>query len=126
MSSSIPNSMSSDHLNELLQAAKENLGMDENVDNTHNFSEEYLTELASKICDDACDQSHGPMIHKIILLTILSRMIIWHTNVGEEMSRDGNTSAIGWLRDAGKLQAAAAAIQSVSLGPDDFTNSGEA
>ena len=119
--------MSSDHLNELLQAAKENLGMNENVDNTHNFSEEYLSELACKICDDACDQSHGPMIHKVILLTILSRMIDWHTSVGEEMFRDGNTdSATGWLRDAGKLQTAATTILSVSLGPDDFTNSGEA
>ena len=96
--------------------------MDESVDNTHNFSEEYITELASKICDEACERSHGPLIHKIIMLTILTRMVEWHTNIGEELFEKGDTtSGTGWLRDAGKLQSAFNTIQSVSLGEHDFT-----
>lgn len=114
--------MSSDDLNELLKAAKENLGMDESVDNTHNFSEEYITELAAKICDEATDRSHGPLIHKIMMLTILTRMVEWHTEIGEEMFRQGESaSGTGWLRDAGKLQGAFNTIMSVSMGEHDFT-----
>jgi len=122
-SSNIPSSLSGDDLEKLMQAAQEK-SQDESVDNTRNFSYDYLTELASEICDSACDRSHGPLIHKAIALTILSRMVEWHTEVGTSLFEDGEKECgAAWLRDAGKLQAAMSQLLEVGLGSDDpFTD----
>ena len=119
MTSSIPSSLSGDDLEKLMQAAQEK-SAESAEDNTENFSEEYLNKLACEICDDATDRSHGPLIHKAMALTILSRMIEWHTEVGVKLFEDGDTEAgAGWLRDAGKLQAAMSQFLEVQLGGED-------
>ena len=123
MTSSIPEFASAAELEALLKdAVSEEEAQAEQIDSANDFSEERLKQLASDICDDACAKSAGPMIHKVIALTILSRLIDWHTNMGDRLYKDGESEqAIGWLRDAGKLQAAMSQILEVHLGPDDFT-----
>ena len=121
--SNIPSSLSGDDLEKLMQAAQEKsaeIAAELAEDNTENFSEEYLNKLAADICDDATDRSHGPLIHKAMALTILTRMIEWHTEVGVKLIEDGETEAgAGWLRDAGKLQAAMSQFLEVQLGGED-------
>lgn len=123
LTSSIPSSFSSDELQRLLDDAKER---DTNTscecDSLHDFSEDHLTQLACDICDEAIERSHGPMIHKVIVLTILSRMIDWHSQIGEKLIEDGNIPhATGWIRDAGKLQACMSQMLEVQIGDEDFT-----
>ena len=123
MTSSIPEFASAAELEALLKdAVSEEEAQAEQIESATDFSEERLKQLASDICDDACAKSAGPMIHKVIALTILSRMIDWHTQMGDRLYEEGESmQAIGWLRDAGKLQAAMSQIVEVHLGPDDFT-----
>ena len=117
MTSSIPNSFSSEDLEALLKDAP----AEKEVDNTQNFSKDYIIQLASDICDEMVQKSHGPLIHKVVALTILARLQSWHTDIGEGRIQDGEGSGIGWMLDAGKLQAAGQLLESVSLGEDDFT-----
>lgn len=126
LTSSIPSSFSSDDLQQLMKAAAERADEEtcecSDNDSTHDFSEEHLTQLASDICDEACERSHGPMIHKVIVLTILTRLIDWHTQNGLQLIQEGEERpGVGWLRDAGKLQAALSQVLEVQLGHDDFT-----
>ena len=95
------------------------------VDNTQNFSEEYMIHLASDICDEMMERSSGPLIHKIVALTILKRLENWHQHTGLGRLDEGESSGVGWLKDAGLLQSAALLLESVSLGPEDFTCNGE-
>ena len=117
MTSSIPNSFSSEDLEALLK----NAPTENEVDNTHNFSEDYMIQLASEICDEMMERSHGPLIHKIVALTILGRLESWHNNVGVERLKDDDTSGVGWIMDAGKCQSARMLLETVDLGSDDFT-----
>ena len=82
---------------------------------------EKIIELAGKLCDDAQDLSNGPMLHKVIALTIIKRLATWHQHTGEIQLNDDSDMASAWIRDAGKLQASMQILQSVSLGDDDFT-----
>lgn len=117
MTSSIPNSFSQDDLQRML----ENAQAEPEVDNSHNFSEDYMIQLASDICDEMMERSHGPLIHKIVALTILGRLESWHNNIGVERLKDDDTSGVGWIMDAGKCQSARMLLETVDLGSDDFT-----
>ena len=121
MTSSIPNSFSQDDLQRML----ENAQAEPEVDNTRNYDKDYLIQLASEICDEMMDRSYGPLIHKIVALTILERLHTWHRDVGVAKLKDGENGGAGWLMDAGKLQAASMALETVSLGENDFTCNGE-
>ena len=117
MTSSIPNSFSQDDLQRML----ENAQAEPEVDNSHNFSEDYMIQLASDICDEMMERSHGPLIHKIVALTILGRLESWHNNIGVERLSNDDTSGVGWIMDAGKCQSARMLLETVDLGSDDFT-----
>ena len=123
MTSSIPNSFSADDLEQLLKnAVTEEEIHSQADDSSDNMSKDQMISLASKLCDQALEHFSGPMIHKAMMLTMLTRFIDWHTQMGERLLDEGRTDcAIGWFRDAGKLQAAMSNVIEVSLGPDDFT-----
>ena len=99
----------------------ENAQAEPEVDNTENFSKDYIINLASEICDEMMVRSRGPLIHKVVALTILARLQSWHTDIGEARIKDDEGGGVGWMLDAGKLQAAGQLLESVSLGDDDFT-----
>ncbi len=65
--------------------------------------------------------NNHPMVMKILVLENLSDLIQMHTELGlEQFKEDDHKSAVCWLRDAGKLQAALSQMLEVEL-PDDFT-----
>ena len=73
----------------------------------HDNSEERLTELACRLINPN-SLTDGPLLNKVMALDILSRLIDWHTKIGTELMKKGeDQSGVSWLRDAGKLQAAA-------------------
>ena len=118
MTSSIPNSFSRDDLERMLENAQSEAP---EVDNTQNFSEKYMIKLASEICDEMMERSRGPLIHKVVAMTILQRLEGWHNNIGMERLKEEDTSGVGWIMDAGKCQSARMLLETVDLGSDDFT-----
>ena len=96
MTSSIPNSFSRDDLERML----ENAQSEQEVDNSRNYDKDYMIQLASDICDEMMERSYGPLIHKIVALTILNRLESWHTGVSAERMSEDDPSGIGWSKHA--------------------------
>ena len=120
----VPDSFSMKELEDMMSTAiPEEIAQEcEDQVDIHDNSEERLTELAVKIVNQSNDLTDGPLLNKVMALDILARLIDWHTKLGTEMMEKGeDRSGVSWLRDAGKLQAAACLLSDVSLGSDDFT-----
>ena len=105
----------------MLESAPKEADVSDTSPSGEELSESDMIELAGKICDDTADLSHGPMLHKVIALTIIKRIALWHQHTGERNWDENSDTASAWIRDAGKLQAATQIIMSVSLGDEDFT-----
>ena len=122
MTSSIPDSMSFDDLQNLQTEAAKREAEETTQENTVLYdgkTQDELCEIAEKHVKTAIQECNDPMVHKVMLLDILNNMIEWHTRVA--MEQENERSQICWLRDAGKIQAAATILHSVTCGPDDFT-----
>ena len=73
-----------------------------------------LIEKMNEICDH-------PQIAKSMIWRLNDILLAWHSRTGITESEEGShRSAAGWLRDAGKFQAIANILATVSVGPDDY------
>ena len=82
---------------------------------------EQIAEIVDVAADALMLQCQDPMVHKAMIMELVERMIAWHTNSGiEEMEDDNIKPAVFWTRDAGKFQAIANIITSISMGPGDY------
>ena len=105
----------------MLESAPKEAEVSDTTPSDEEMCEHKLIELAGKICDDSAELHDGPLLHKVIALTIIKRLAHWHQTVGENRWEECSDTASAWIRDAGKLQAAMQILESVSLGDDDFT-----
>ena len=128
MTSSIPDSMSFDELQNLQTEAAERdaerleeaIKATKTEDLYDGKTKDELIEIAEKHVQAAIEECNDPMVHKVMLFSMLENMIRWHTTVGV----DGDTeerATVCWLRDAGKFQAICNILSSISVGPNDFT-----
>ena len=74
------------------------------------YVEEIMLETIAK-CGD-------PMLHKVLMLSILDKMVDWHTAFAAE---EETNSPEAWLKDAGKLQACMNILMTISMSEADFT-----
>ena len=119
LTSSIPNSFSSEDLERLLENAPTEETMPTKVED---MDPEQIAEFATKLVDDSLQFCDGPLLHKVMALTIINRLIEWHTTIGvTEFENDSPENGVSWLRDAGKLQAALSQLREVGVGDSEFT-----
>ena len=86
------------------------------------YTRDDLCEMVDEKMKEIQDLCGHPMSHKVAVYYVIQNMVGWHTQVGQNRLEEGDTeSAIAWLRDAGKFQACANILSSISLGPNDFT-----
>ena len=116
----IPDEISMAQLQQMAEAAAESDPTPETNDISE-MSRERLEEIADKYVGEALNECDDPVIHKLMMLRILSNMIEWHTRVGNaQFEADENKSGVAWLRDAGKFQAMMTLLCDVNLGPYDY------
>lgn len=134
MTSSIPSGFSSDDLQKMLEnampepEAKEShtCGGDD-CEICGDNDNETVINIARKIEDmmDELAEAHEvapQLVAKLSMIFTINRMIEWHSHVGMQMSEgEQHRSAIGWARDAGKFQAIANILDTISVDEDDFT-----
>ena len=129
MNDSIPEGVSLEQLKALAENAKVEDALREVLDDEpkkgngpyDGLTKGQLIDAANEFVDAAIKKVKDPMIHKIMMLDILSRMIEWHKDCANERRNDGEAEcADAWQRDAGNLQAAGILISHVTLGDDDF------
>ena len=85
------------------------------------MTEDQLTQFAEETIKSYEEVNGHPMLAKVIILTLIDRMIDWHTRSALDLIEDGeNRPAVGWARDAGKFQAIGNILQSIEICQDDF------
>ena len=121
MTASIPDGISFSDLEKLAKQAPEDASAPKGP--YDGLGKEELLELVETIVDDAHEKCGHPMMAKVVIMDIVSRLLNWHSQSGLNQSEEGeNKSAMYWHRDAGKLQAILCLIDGISMGPDDFTH----
>ena len=118
MSTSVPDGISFSDLESLMEAAPTDI-----VDVVEETTKE---DEFGKTVDKALDAfeavSNEPTVAKAAVMSILSRMVAWHSAVSESHMKDGEIeSAVGWARDAGKFQACLNILSSIMVSDDDPT-----
>ena len=89
--------------------------------------EETIINIARKIEDmmDELAQAHEvapQVVAKLSMIFTINRMIEWHSHVAVQMAENEHVRpSVGWARDAGKFQAIANILDTISVDDDDFT-----
>jgi hypothetical protein len=121
MTASVPNSFSMDDLTAALESAPAEDELRSNLDKRE-YTQEYIEQVASDALDMASDLVKDPLVHKVMAMMIVSRMVTWHTMVGEANLKEGSQeTGICWLRDAGKFQSMFDSLIQITVGDNDFT-----
>ena len=83
-------------------------------------SAEQTFALAAALLDEATRLYPDPAIHGVMLHGIINNMLQWHKSVSGKMRSDGEDAAADcWMRDAGKFQALANILDTISFGEND-------
>ena len=119
MSTSVPDGISFSDLQKLAEQAPEETSTPKGP--YAGLDKEELLELVETIVDDAHEKCGHPMIAKIMIIDIVTRLLNWHSRSGIDANKEGEfTAGMYWHRDAGKLQSILCLIDTISMGPDDF------
>ena len=117
----IPDSFNLDQLSEALASAP----TEPEAGNVPNkaLTDDELWDLAAEHVQTsalACDDR--PLVmHKAMVIQIIGKMIQYHEAVAEDVAEHSPEAAMGWLKDAGKLQAIINILMNVELDRDgDF------
>lgn len=85
------------------------------------MTEEQVMKLVEKTILSAEEECGHPMYAKAMIVSLIDKLIEWHSRTALHLSEDGEHSpAVGWARDAGKLQAIANIIYTISVCREDF------
>ena len=123
MTASIPNGFSSEDLQEMLANAQPDAESlpEQFRDRVEALAIKGLDNITES-CEEYGMEADCALVHKVAACMILSKLIEWHTHVGNShFEKEETTSGVCWLRDAGKVQAALSILMEVALGDDDFT-----
>lgn len=117
-----PDGISFSDLQEHLKDAPKESAIVKTEGEFNGFTKEQVFDITNDYLQQLADKLGHPIAHKLALALILDNMIDWHTRIGNKMIEDGETeSAVAWLRDAGKFQAASNITSNVSICDGDFT-----
>ena len=85
------------------------------------LTQEQVEEACEKLVDQMNELCDHPQICKSMIWHLNDIMLEWHTRTGIKEAEEGcMRSTAGWLRDAGKFQAIANILCTVSCGPEDY------
>ena len=122
---SLPDSISMADLQSMMDQAKSN-EPDKTAEEPkfEGLNESEVCKLAEELMNAADKKCPHPVLAKVVMMMICHRMISWHSGGGAHIAEDSkceDDSYIHWLRDAGKFQAIAGILGSISVCEDDFT-----
>ena len=85
------------------------------------LNEQQVEEACGDLIEKMNEICNHPQMAKSMIWHLNDILLAWHTRTGLNESEEGNhQSTAGWLRDAGKFQAVANILATVSVGPDDY------
>ena len=123
-----PSSFNMDDLNKLLAEAKPEAEAHAELANKreeHSWgtaTPDEIYEMAEQVEEFMMEKLDHPILAKVLIELIFIRMIGWHSGSSmDEMSEGRHKSALMWARDAGKFQAIACLLDTITVCNDDFT-----
>ena len=125
MTASIPDGISFGDLEAMQKQAAEREAESETKKLNANFdgkTKDEVVDIAGDLVEEAIKQCNDPMVHKIMVMMMIDNMIEWHTKAGINQAEcEEIRSSVCWLRDAGKFQAIANILTTITTGPHDWT-----
>ena len=121
-----PDGISMGDLLKLQEEAAKNNAVNEPTGPHSGLTDEQVMDLAQKKLDELTDICPDAISGKAMMMVVINQMIDWHTTVGHKIAlqnegdRELAQSTVCWLRDAGKFQAIANILVTISVGDDDF------
>ena len=113
----VPDSISFEDLQSLMDTASETEQVDFSDDDA-------LLEAALKTIKQAVEpvtERRAAVMHKAMVIHIINHMIEWHSQMAEMLSKaEQHEAAIGWARDAGKLQSICNILSTIEVDDSDF------
>lgn len=122
MTSSIPDGISSDELKALAENATPDItDVVKEVGPFAGKTQDQVEAIVDKVVDEMHEQCNHPMIAKAVMMRLIDALLSWHSHQGAEFAEEGDArQAMGWLRDAGKFQALANILDTVSVCKEDY------
>jgi len=120
MTQSVPNGFSMSELEDLLKNAQEEPTPEpKSIDEV---TQEEVETIADRVLSEALKEFNDPLMHKAILVNIINNFIRWHNAMAEKCIEDKqDPQAIAcWYKDAGKFQAIANILFTISVGENDW------
>lgn len=125
MTASIPDGISFGDLEAMQKQAAEREAEAETKKLNAHFdgkTRDEVVDIAADLVEEAIEKCNDPMVHKIMIMMMIDNMLEWHTKAGvSQAEAEEIRSAVCWLRDAGKFQAIANILATVTTGPYDWT-----
>ena len=121
MTSSIPDGISADDLQAFAENAPEDI-TDKTFDGPYGgLTKQQVEDACEKLIEQMNELCDHPQIAKSMLWHLNDIMLAWHSRTGIAEIEDGRPASVaGWLRDAGKFQAIANILATISCGPQDY------
>ena len=120
MTQSVPNGFSMSELEDMLknaqtEATPEPKGIGE-------ATREEIENLTDRLLSEALEEFNDPMVHKAIMVNIINNFIRWHNAMAEKCIEDEQDPQViaCWFKDAGKFQAIANILFTISCGENDW------
>jgi len=122
MTSSIPNSFSSDDLKNLLKTAPSDVGSNDPAKDIEDILQSYCDDLQSQMDKFSREMDIPPQfVGKAVALHTCIRLMGWHSTISSKhMEEREFDDALQWARDAGKIQAIVCILRSIEVCPEDF------
>lgn len=121
--SATPDSISFEDLADLMvDAKKEDELVDKEAGSYDGRTADEVSEVVKGKLNEMTDEINHPIVHKLAACEIIHSLMQWHTKAAERLAESNDTVvAIGWAKDAGKLQAVMNILTTISVCDDDFT-----
>lgn len=121
--SATPDSISFEDLADLMVNAQQEVEpVDKEAASYDGRTADEVSEVVKDKLSDMTDEINHPIVHKLAACEIIHSLMEWHTKAAERLAESNDTGvAIGWAKDAGKLQAVMNILTTISVCDDDFT-----
>ena len=121
--SATPDSISFEDLADLMVNAQQEVEpVDKEAASYDGHTADEVSEVVKNKLNEMTDEINHPIVHKLAACEIIHSLMQWHTKASERLAESNDTViAIGWAKDAGKLQAIMNILTTISVCDDDFT-----
>ena len=88
----------------------------------HDASIDKVTQVAHDALQQSLEEIGHPIVHKAMIHMALENLLEWHSRMSVALGEEGEQkAALGWGRDAGKIQACFNILETLGVCDDDFT-----